>query len=248
MLAAVAVSVLVGAFAQRITGMGFALVASPALVILLGPFEGVIVVNLCAIVSSLIILPRVWRYVEWRRFTMLTIPALAGTVVGAFIAAHVPGAPLQVVIGTLVIVALTATLLVTRGEHVMRGWPPALGAGAASGIMNAAAGVGGPALSVYAVATRWPQPRFAATAQPYFVVIGAASLVLKLAQTGWAIPEPAPGAWPIVIGAVLAGLLLGEVLHRRIPHHAARIAVIAIAYAGGATALIDGAIELWFSN
>ncbi len=36
MLALVVVSVLIGAFAQRITGMGFALVVSPALVIILG--------------------------------------------------------------------------------------------------------------------------------------------------------------------------------------------------------------------
>ncbi|SFR91510.1 hypothetical protein SAMN05428970_3806 [Agromyces sp. CF514] len=246
MLIAVALSVLVGAFAQRITGMGFALVASPALVLLLGPFDGVIVVNLCAVVSSLIILPRVWRFVEWRRFAMLVVPALAGTAAGAVIAAHVPGAPLQVAIGVLVIVALTVSLLVTRAEHVVSGWPPAVVAGAASGVMNAAAGVGGPALSVYAVATRWPQVRFAATAQPYFVAIGSASLVLKLAQTGWSIPELQPGAWPIVLGALLAGLVAGELLHRRIPHHAARIAVIAIAYAGGAAALVDGAVELWF--
>ena len=155
MLVAVALSVLVGAFAQRVTGMGFALVASPALVILLGPFDGVVVVNLCAVVSSLIILPRVWRFVEWPRFTMLVVPAIVGTAVGAVIAANVPGAPLQVVIGILVIAALTTTLLVTRAEHVAHGWPPALIAGGASGIMNAAAGVGGPALSLYAVATRW---------------------------------------------------------------------------------------------
>jgi uncharacterized membrane protein YfcA len=244
-LLAVAVSVLVGALAQRVTGMGFALVASPALVILLGPFDGVIVVNLCAVVSSLIILPRVWRFVEWRRFTLLVVPALAGTAVGALIAAHVPGAPLQVVIGTLVIVALTVTLLVTRAEHAARGWPPAVIAGTASGVMNAAAGVGGPALSVYAVATRWSQVGFAATAQPYFVVIGAASLVLKLAQTDWAVPDLEPGAWPWIIAALLVGLGVGELLHRRIPHHAARIAVIVIAYAGGAAALIDGALELW---
>ncbi|GAA1508003.1 hypothetical protein BJ978_001284 [Agromyces terreus] len=245
LLAAVAVSVLVGAFAQRVTGMGFALVASPALVILLGPFDGVIVVNLCAVVSSILILPRVWRFIEWGRFGLLVVPALVGTVAGALVAAHVPGAQLQVVIGVLVIAALTVTLLVTRSERTARGWPPAVIAGGASGVMNAAAGVGGPALSVYAVATRWAQSGFAATAQPYFVVIGTASLVLKLGQTGWAVPGLEPGAWPWIVVALLAGLGLAELLHRRIPHHAARIAVIAIAYLGGAAALVDGALELW---
>ena len=99
--------------------------------------------------------------------------------------------------------------------------------------------------SPHAVATRWPQAGFAATAQPYFVVIGAASLVGKLGATGWALPELDPGAWPLVIGALLVGLGLGELLHKRIPHHAARIAVIVIAYAGGVAAMVDGALELW---
>ncbi|MFB6610767.1 sulfite exporter TauE/SafE family protein [Agromyces sp. NPDC056379] len=245
MLLPVAVSVLVGALAQRVTGMGFALIAAPALVILLGPFDGVVLVNLCAVLSSLLILPRVWKLVDWTRFGWLVVPALVGTAVGALVAARLPGPVLQLGVGVLVIVALTVSLLVTRTDHVATGPVPAILAGAASGFMNASAGVGGPALSVYAVATRWPQAGFAATAQPYFVVIGAASLVGKLGATGWALPELEPGAWPLVIGALLVGLGLGELLHRRIPHHAARIAVIVIAYAGGAAAIVDGALQLW---
>lgn len=245
MLLPVVVSVLVGAFAQRITGMGFALIAAPALVILLGPFDGVVLVNLCAVLSSLLILPRVWGHIEWSRFGWLVVPALAGTVAGALVAAHLPGPVLQLGVGVLVVVALTVSLIVTRTEHVATGRTPAIVAGAASGFMNAAAGVGGPALSVYAVSTRWPQAAFAATAQPYFVVIGVASLVGKLGATGWALPELEPGSWPFVIGALLVGLALGELLHRRIPHRAARIAVIVIAYAGGIAAIVDGATELW---
>ena len=40
-------AVLIGSSMQRITGMGFALVAAPFLVLLLGPIDGVIVVNVC---------------------------------------------------------------------------------------------------------------------------------------------------------------------------------------------------------
>jgi uncharacterized membrane protein YfcA len=240
----VALSVLVGAMAQRITGMGFALSAAPALVILLGPFDGVVIVNLCAVLSSLLILPRVWRHIEWRRFGWLTVPALVGTVAGALLAVHVSAPLLQVGVGVLVIVALTVTLVVTRTSHVASGPTPAIIAGAASGVMNAAAGVGGPALSVYAVATRWPQVGFAATAQPYFVVIGVASLVGKLAATGWSAPALDTAAWPIVIGALVVGLAIGEFLNPRVSHRVARVAVIAIAYVGGAAALVDGLLDL----
>jgi uncharacterized membrane protein YfcA len=240
----VAVSVLVGAFAQRVTGMGFALIAAPALVVLLGPFDGVIIVNACAVLSSLLILPRVWRHIDWQRFGWLVLPAVAGTVVGALVAARLQGPVLQLGIGVLVVVALTVSLVVTRTEHVAAGRTPAIVAGATSGFMNAAAGVGGPALSVYAVATRWPQVAFAATAQPYFVVIGLSSLLGKLAASGWALPDVDWGVWPVSIAALLVGLALGELLHARIGHRAARAGVIVIAYLGGIVAIVDGAINL----
>jgi len=240
----VAVSVLVGAFAQRVTGMGFALIAAPALVVLLGPFDGVIIVNACAVLSSLLILPRVWRFIDWSRFRWLVVPAVVGTGAGAVVASRLPGPALQLGIGVLVVVALTVSLLVTRTEHVATGRAPAIVTGAASGFMNAAAGVGGPALSIYAVATRWPQAAFAATAQPYFVVIGLSSLLGKLAASGWVLPDVDSAIWPVAIASLLVGLAAGEVLGSRISHAAARTAVIVIAYLGGVAAIVDGAINL----
>ncbi|WP_127794741.1 sulfite exporter TauE/SafE family protein [Agromyces sp. LHK192] len=244
MLLAVSLSVLVGAFAQRVTGMGFALVASPALVLLLGPFDGVFVVNLCAVLSSLLILPRVWRAIDWPRLARLLPAAIVGTAVGAVVAASVPGPALQFGIGVLVLVALTATLLASRTARVPDRLGVTLAAGGASGFMNAAAGVGGPAIAVYAIATRWPQPAFAATNQPYFVAIGVASLVGKFAASGWSLPELDPSMWIAVAVAVVLGLVVGELLHRRIGNRAARIGVIVLAYLGAAAATVDGAIEL----
>ena len=92
--------------------------------------------------------------------------------------------------------------------------------------------------------TRWPQAQFAATLQPYFVVIGTVSLITKLFFSGGAWPELDAASWLAVIIALLAGLGLGEMLHTRVSHRAARTAVIAIAYLGGAAAMIDGALKL----
>lgn len=76
----VLVAVLVGASMQRITGMGFALVAAPFLVPLLGPVDGVILVNLCSVLTAAIILTRVVRDVDWRRAGVLALFALVGIV------------------------------------------------------------------------------------------------------------------------------------------------------------------------
>ncbi|MEV8252894.1 sulfite exporter TauE/SafE family protein [Rhodoglobus sp. NPDC076762] len=244
MLALVALAVVVGALSQRITGMGFALVASPLIVILLGPFDGVLVVNLCGVVSSLLIIPRVWRHIEWRTLAWLAIPAVAAIIPGSLLVTRLPGAVMQLGIGVLVIVALTATLLITRAEHIVPARPAAIVAGAASGFMNTAAGVGGPALSIYAVLMRWPQVNFAATLQPYFVIVGTASLATKAFFSGGVLPDLDVASWILIIGSLLVGLALGEVLTRHISHRAARIAVIIVAYLGGTVAIIDGALAL----
>src|SRR5699024_7790710 len=47
-------AVLAGAMAVRTTGMGFALLSSPFLVMALGPFEGILVTNVCGIVAALL--------------------------------------------------------------------------------------------------------------------------------------------------------------------------------------------------
>jgi len=243
-LALVALSVVVGALSQRITGMGFALVASPLVVILLGPFDGVLVVNLCGALSALLIIPRVWRHIEWRTLAWLSIPAVVAIVPGSLLVTRLPGAVMQLSIGVLVIVALTATLLIRRAEHIVPARPAAIVAGAASGFMNTAAGVGGPAISIYAVIMRWPQVNFAATLQPYFVIVSGASLATKAAFSGGQLPELDAVSWIVIVSSLLAGLALGEVLNRHVSHRVARIAVIIIAYIGGTVAVIDGALGL----
>ena len=224
--------------------MGFALVASPLVVILLGPFDGVLVVNLCGALSALLIIPRVWRHIEWRTLAWLSIPAVVAIVPGSLLVTRLPGAVMQLGIGVLVIVALTATLLIRRAEHIVPARPAAIVAGAASGFMNTAAGVGGPAISIYAVIMRWPQVNFAATLQPYFVIVSGASLATKAAFSGGQLPELDAVSWIVIVSSLLAGLALGEVLNRHVSHRVARIAVIIIAYIGGTVAVIDGALGL----
>ena len=67
--------VLLGSSVQWLTGMGFALVSVPALVLLLGPAQGVVLANCAAGVICLVGLAGGWRLVRpgrccpcaWRR-------------------------------------------------------------------------------------------------------------------------------------------------------------------------------------
>jgi hypothetical protein len=96
------------------------------------------------------------------------------------------------------------------------------------------AGAGGPALTVYALATGWPQPRFAATGQVSYAVQAAAALALK----GFpAVPLPWAGA---AVVAVLCGLAAGHLAARRVDTARARHAAIILAALATLLTVIKG--------
>jgi hypothetical protein len=231
--AAVAASVFAGAATQRVTGLGFALVASPLLVLVLGPFQGVLLANVLSLLTNLVVLCLTWRDVELRRTLTLTIPAICLVPVGALVARTLPLAVLQVVVGAMVLVALAASRL-TNDHLTLRGTRGAVAAGAASGFMNATAGVGGPALAIYAIGSRWDHRGFVASAQLYFALVNIASIATK------GLPDLTP--WQLISAALAlaAGLGAGQVLAPRLSPDRAMTAVIALAALGAGAAVIRG--------
>ncbi len=240
----IALAVMFGAMAQRVSGMGFALVVAPVLVLLIGPFEGVLLVNLCGAVSASIVISRVWRFIDWRQFSMLAVPAVIAIVPGAYLSVLIGGPVLQIVVGGILVVALTASLLMNYFDRRVAQAPAALIAGTASGFMSATAGVGGPGMSVYAVLTRWEQKSFAATIQPIFVLIGVTSFIMKVVLNDTGLPDYDWWLWVLIIACTVVGLALGEFVSRWVSVRAARITVIVISYLGGILAIIDGVAGL----
>lgn len=242
--ALVALAVLAGAVAQRVSGMGFALVVAPVLVLVVGPVDGVLMVNICGAMSACLVITRVWRLIDWRQYVLLVLPALVAIVPGALVAARLGGPVLQVVIGVLVLLALTLSLVVTRADSETARVPTALLTGAASGFMSATAGVSGPGATIYAVLTRWEHRQFAATIQPFFATLGAAAFLGKVIALPDGLPDYDWWLWPLILGCTVVGLTLGERLARVVSARAARLAVIVLAFAGGLVAVLDGAWEL----
>ncbi|MGI8947016.1 MAG: hypothetical protein ACR2FV_03375 [Ornithinimicrobium sp.] len=107
--------------------------------------------------------------------------------------------------------------------------------------MSVTAGVGGPAVSTYAVATGWQQRAFAATMQPYALTIGLLSVSAKLALNPTASPLSAV-AWGGVLLTCAVGVVVGERLQSRISQVTARRLLIALALAGACAAIGRG---LW---
>ena len=238
-------AVLIGALSQRVTGMGFGLVSGPFLVLLLDPVSGVVLVNVCGIVASGTVFLRTWREVEWGSFWQLALGAVIGTLPGALLAVVLPAAPLQILIGLLIIGSLTSSMLIGRtGTSIPANFATKFTAGALSGTMSAAAGAGGPAVSAYAVLTGWGQRSFAATLQPFLVVGTASAIVVKMlfAEAAW--PQLEMPTWIGIAMVIAVGLVGGDWLSKRLDAATARIGMLVLAFGGGIAALVKGLISL----
>ncbi len=244
LLIAIIAAIFLGSTTQRIAGIGFAMLIVPFLVLMLGPHEGVLLVNICGVVSSAIITVRVWKDIDWSMFRWLTLPSVLGSIPGSFAAVYLPAAPLAVTVGAVVLAALTISLLLQRSTMVLTGNLPKAVAGMAAGLTNSMAGVGGPAVSVYALLARWPQRPFAATLQPFFVVIGLVTLITKITLAPDQVPPIPIWAWAGIALAISAGIFVGEKLARHVRDDHARIAVVVIAFIGAATAFGKGLADL----
>lgn len=229
--------VLLGAASQRLTGMGFALIASPLVVLVLGARIGVQLILVLGTAASLLVLVQVWRDVQLGKAVGLFLAGLVGLVPGAWVARTLPAAQLSIFIGGLVIVALLATVLSERAR-VFKGVPGLVAAGVLSGFMTVTAAVGGPPIVLYSLSTNWEHKHFVATAQLYFAAFSLASL----GASGW--PALSASAWVVAAVALVAGLALGQLVTKRVSHRAARIFVLVVAFAGAAATIVRGLTQL----
>lgn len=228
--------VLLGASVQWLTGMGFALVAVPALVLVLGPAEGVVLANCAAGAISLAGLVGGWRRVRLSAMVPLVVASACTVPAGAWMAAHLSEPALLMVMGGLV---SAAVLLVLRGAQVpaLRGVQGALAAGAVGGFMNSSAGVGGPPVSLYAVNAGWTVRDFVPNAQFYGIVVNVFSVAANGAN---GFPHFRTPVWLLIIAAMAAGAAIGHALAQHVPERRARLLVLGLALAGGLTTLAKG--------
>ena len=240
----VLVAIFVGSVAQRIAGLGFSLLVAPFLVMLLGAHEGVVMVLVCGLVSSVLVTVRVWRHVEWRSLLWIAVPAAIATVPASLLARWLPSAPLAIIVSVLVLVALAVSVVLQRTRVVVRGPAPMGLTGVLSGATNALAGVGGPAVSAYAVLSRWPQRSFAATLQPYFVLLNIVTLTVKFSLDPGQSPSFGPLLWAAITAIIVVGIVVGERCQRYVRDDHARTAVVILAFTGALIALIKPIAEL----
>jgi uncharacterized membrane protein YfcA len=233
--ALVAGPVLLGAITQRATGLGLALVGAPFLVAVLGARDGVSFGNALQVVLCLVVLLRTRRGVDLRAAALLLAGAVVAVPLGALVVGALPEGPLLVVVGLLAVAAVVLSL-VPRLAGRLGGPAAGLGAGALAGFVNVTAGVGGPVLSAYALARRWSTEVFVPTAQVVLLVINLVALLSKGA------PDLAPVVWGTGLAGLAIGVVLGDLVHRRLDPRTARRAVTVLALVGALATVVRGVL------
>jgi uncharacterized protein len=226
----VLVSVALGALAQAATGMGFSLVAAPALIAFAGPREGVATVLLLAVLASLVPLSRDWRHSRPGDAARLLVPTLVATplVVLALRGVDTSWLALAAGLGVLAGVALLAS---GWRSAWLRRPAGAAAVGIGSAALNVVGGVGGPPIGLYAANAEWAPRSTRATLHTFFLVQNVVTAaVVGLVLPGWR-----------EVGALAVGSAAGMMLATRVPARLARAGVLGVSVLGG-LALVTGSL------
>ena len=241
-LCVVLVAVLVGAVLQRLSGTGMGLVLAPTLTLVLGAATGVLVANATTTMSGLMLMYAMRANIEWRRVGLLCASALPGAFVGAVVVRSTSAAWLQVIVGSVVVLAIGVTVLADalgRMPVVKAPWVTPL-AGFVGGIFNTTAGVAAPVMVVHSRLVRWDQRHFAASMQPVFAWMGFWSVVVKSAMGSAHAGVPPWWLLPVVLVTVIAGISIGTKISMNVSIERARTVAITLAGLGGLSALVRG--------
>lgn len=228
---------------QRLTGLGFSMMLAPFLVVILGPHGGVMLTNLLAFLGPLMVIPAVWKDIEWRRLLIIAPVTVLSMPFFGWVAANSPHGPLYIVVASLVLIGLSLSAIASRTSAYVDGpvTRGLTGIGAGGGVILA--GVGGPAMTMYAVLSQWDVRKFAATLQPFWVLVSITGFLTKSAFSSEEIPVFPWWFWLSSLVVIVAGVRLGTSISHRIKDASARRLVIALAFAGALLSLILGIRE-----
>ena len=163
-------AVLLGAFIKGYTGFGSSMVWVTSLSLVLPPLEVVPMVLMFEVITSIRMLPQVWREVEWRSLWLLMLGTSVATPLGIYALAAIPADALRM---ALAITVFAAAVLIWRGFALARapGKASTVGVGLLAGFLNGSMAIVGPPVILFYFAT------------PLGVAAGRASMVTYLLGT-----------------------------------------------------------------
>jgi uncharacterized membrane protein YfcA len=227
-----ALAAFAGAAVQSASGLGFALVLSPALFAVMDPEEAVTAVLILGIALCALVLIESHR-VATHGLGRVLLPAVPGLAVGVLLLGALSKQSLQVGVGVAVIAA--AGWQVRQHARVQI---PAVVAGFLSGVLTTSISVNGPPLALWLEAERVPPAVFRATLAAGFLILDIAGVALIVSREGGDAVDL--GQLGPLVACVLAGYALGVAGFRRLDAERFSAIVLTVVICTGLASVLAG--------
>ena len=158
------VAVAAGAYLKGYTGFGASMFWMTSLSLVLPPLEVVPMVLMFEVVTSITLLPEIWKEVRWRSIGLLLLGTWTATPIGIHALSTLPATPIRMALAVLVFIA---AILILRGFALAKepGRPATVGVGLMAGVLNGSMGIVGPPVILFYFSS------------PIGVVAGRASII-----------------------------------------------------------------------
>ena len=158
------VAVAAGAYLKGYTGFGASMLWMTSLSLVLPPLQVVPMVLMFEVVTSITLLPGIWKEVRWRSIGLLLLGTWAATPLGIHALSTLPATPVRMALAVSVFIA---AILILRGFALTKepGRPATLGVGLMAGVLNGSMGIVGPPVILFYFSS------------PIGVVAGRASII-----------------------------------------------------------------------
>ena len=151
-IALAVVVIFVAAVVRGYSGFGFAMIGVAGISLTAPPDVAVPTVLILEVIVGLLLLPPVWRQIEWRPVLTLLAGALILTPIGAVVLIHIPADLARV--GIAIVIAIAAILLLrSSGTRPAPGDAATVGIGGVAGLLNGAFGISGPPIALFFLGT-----------------------------------------------------------------------------------------------
>lgn len=226
----IALAMLAGALANSISGIGFGLVCSPLLALVMDPRQAAALTILMSCPSSAAVLLHDRQSVRLKDAALILVPGILTAPLWAMALAKLDQTSLARAAGAAVLLSVVLLAVGLRSRR-LTGTAGAVVAGAAASAMTLTAAVGGPPVALYALNVGWAASRTRATIQAIFLPLGAVALI-ALGMPRWQ-----PSVYlPAVVGLAL-GLLAGMAGARYVSPRIARNFTLLLAAVSATTLL-----------
>lgn len=233
---AIALIVFFGAFVQSSIGFGFALVAMPLLVSMLGIHVAAPTVAIMAFLIEIVILIRYREAFNFDDVKHVIVAAIISIPIGVLAVQYIEGDIVNKFLGIVVVgYALYGLFAPNLPEFAGKAW--AYFFGFIAGILGGAYNTAGPPVVIFGNARRWPPDEFKSNLQGFFLVNGLVVIAVH-AISGNLTGDVFQNLIYALPGLAL-GLIAGFYLSRRInPELFRKLVLVALLFLGASLLIL----------